>query len=490
MNTDKIPEANSNGSEEVAPIQSNQIAETANIASHSESLTAGSSDTKANVKPQYEISQTPFIEDFVFGQLPSILNEATSLLLDKRERDLVLTSAIVVLGGCLPNVHGFYDGDEVFPNLYFFGIAPPASGKSRMKYARMLGQGVDQRIHEDSKQRMREYQEFLKKEEGIKGALLNEPTIKSLFLAGNTSSAAVITNLKDNGEVGIICETEADTMTYSLKQDWGGFSDLLRRSFHSEPYHFTRKGNQGKGVSVQIRMEAPRLSIALTGTPSQLIPLIHSQEDGLFSRFIYYAFEKAVVYKDVYQTKNGVNFQEYYESIADRVIEVYEALNNTKIKFAISNGQEKKLNDLLRVFHGRLTEFLSNDSQSFVHRMGLIGYKIGMILTILRVIENKTLNSTIECSDTDFDIVLSLMNTYIHHTATVYQLLPKKSNNKEQGENLVIYNSLPATFSRSEIMPKLDEWRISMRTLDYRLEQWVRKGLLEKLAQGHYKKID
>ena len=83
--------------------------------------------------------------------------------------------------------------------------------------------------------------------------------------------------MKEGDEQGIFCETEADTMGNVLKQDWGSYSDLLRKAFHHEPVSYSRKTNKE-----WIELKMPRLSVALAGTPGQVEGLIKSAEDVLF----------------------------------------------------------------------------------------------------------------------------------------------------------------------------------------------------------------
>jgi hypothetical protein len=40
--------------------------------------------------------------------------------------------ALAILSGCLPGVTGVYAGNEVFPNVFSFAIAPAASGKGAL----------------------------------------------------------------------------------------------------------------------------------------------------------------------------------------------------------------------------------------------------------------------------------------------------------------------------------------------------------------------
>jgi hypothetical protein len=51
----------------------------------------------------------------------------------------------------------------------------------------------------------------------------------------------MIEHLKANDGQGIICETEADTMSVAKKQDWGDYSTILRAAFHHETFSTTRK---------------------------------------------------------------------------------------------------------------------------------------------------------------------------------------------------------------------------------------------------------
>ena len=70
-----------------------------------------------------------------------------------------------------------------------------------------------------------------------------EPELKLFFIPANSSSAMVIKHLLESGGMGVICETEADTLGNILKNDWSNYSDLLRKVFHFEPISYSRKSN-------------------------------------------------------------------------------------------------------------------------------------------------------------------------------------------------------------------------------------------------------
>ena len=113
------------------------------------------------------------------------------------------------------------------------------------------------------------------------------PNKSMLFLPANSSSTGLQELLQNNQERGILFETEADTLNIILKQDFGDYSDVLRKAFHLESIVYYRRGNKEyKSIS------EPKLSVIISGTPNQLTKLIPSAENGLFSRFIIYLFEQ------------------------------------------------------------------------------------------------------------------------------------------------------------------------------------------------------
>ena len=105
----------------------------------------------------------------------------------------------------------------------------------------------------------------------------------------------MIKHLEDNDGMGCICETEADTLTNTLKQDWGGYSDVLRKGFHAEIISKSRMTDLDYS-----EIKEPKFSVAITGTPNQLDTLITSIQDGLFSRFIFYSFSAKQKWRSTY----------------------------------------------------------------------------------------------------------------------------------------------------------------------------------------------
>jgi hypothetical protein len=104
---------------------------------------------------------TPTLNEEIFKNLPSPLHDGCFVFRDSRERDVFLTGALSVLSGCLDGIDGIYDRRTTFPNLFSFIIAPAASGKSALAFAKQLGDVVHAQLLEENTQAMQQYRQEL-----------------------------------------------------------------------------------------------------------------------------------------------------------------------------------------------------------------------------------------------------------------------------------------------------------------------------------------
>ncbi len=213
---------------------------------------------------------TPVFPEKVFTLLPNILKERCEKYNDKREREMFLISSIMAISECLPNVYGIYDQRKVLSNLYAMIIAPPASGKGvvagSIEYIQPL------------KDCFALQNEITSLEEGPKNSKF-KPQKKRLVIPANSSSASFIKKLNAMGGSGIMFETEADSLSSTLKNDCGNYSDMMRKAFHHEPI---TSGRIDEEASVEI--PHPQLSILITGTFDQVRSMkLHDPMNGLQS---------------------------------------------------------------------------------------------------------------------------------------------------------------------------------------------------------------
>jgi len=441
------------------------------------------------------LKSSPFIPDVVYNNLPVLLKSGAMAFADKRERDVFLTGALPILSGCLPNVKGVYNQQTVYPHLFSFIIAPAASGKSAMKFSKMLADKYHDHIiknSRDDKQRheieIAEYKNqlrFKKKSDDVSEPPV-EPLFKVVFIPANASYAKIISHLEQNLGEGIICETEADTMGNVLKQDWGGYSDLLRKAFQHERVSSSKKTN-----NEFIEVNEPRLAVALSGTINQVAGLIASAEDGLFSRFMYYAFKPEQLWHDVSPFANNINLTDHFKNLSEQTFELVKFLNLSPTTIDLSRSQWENLNVTFSKWLTEVTSFVAEDAGSVVKRLGLIVYRIAMIFTSLRKYESTFTLSSITCSDSDFDAALSMAETYLQHSLLMFHNLPKQTEKTvfRSGENKPkFFKALPDDFKRAEAILLGKQFKLSERSVDLLLKELLGKYLTQP-KNGFYAKI-
>lgn len=441
------------------------------------------------------LKNTPSIPEALYLQMPEILQTGAMAFTDERERDVFLTGALAILSGCLPGVKGVYAGNEVFPNLFSFAIAPAASGKGALKFAKMLADDYHHFVLSASREAELQYnndaashkQKMMvsKKGEIITEEAPSKPSFKVVYIPANTSYAKILWHLQENEGTGIICETEADTLGNVFKQEWGSYSDMLRKSFHHERLSSSRKGN-----NEFTEVNAPSLSIALSGTPNQVTGLIASSEDGLFSRFMFYAFKVEQKWKDVSPTANNINLTELFKILSHKVFSMVQFLQREETIVELSAPQWQQLNKSCEAWLNEVTMFTAEEAASIVKRLGLILYRMAMLFTALRKFENGESATTLICTDEDFNTVLELAQIYLQHSLLMFNNLPKQGETtqfKTGNGKRKFFESLPQEFTRQQAVEAGKLFTLSARTVDELLHNATGKAL-EKLKAGLYRK--
>ncbi len=442
------------------------------------------------------LKNTPLIPVELYLQMPDLIQRGADVFTQRRERDVFLTGALAILSGCLPNVKGIYDGQEVFPNLYSFTVAPAASGKGALKFAKMLADAYHNFMLQASRDADDRYKQELAEHKARQYARKKgdttveeppqQPAFQVVFIPANTSYAKILSHLEQNEGCGIICETEADTMGNVFKQDWGGYSDMLRKAFHHERISSSRKSN-----NEFIEVNDPRLSVALTGTPAQVTGLIASSEDGLFSRFLFYAFKVEQEWKDVSPYANRINLTEHFKGLSQEVFRMIEFLQSEETTIELTREQWALHYATCNAWLKDVTHFTAEEAASIVKRLGLVMYRIAMLFTALRKFENAESATTLICTDADFTTALQLAEIYLHHNLLMFNNLPKQSEEthfRGSDNKRKFFAALPDESTRQQAVSIGSQFSMSARSVDAFLRTLL-GSRLEQPKTGHYKKI-
>ncbi|MDG1919975.1 MAG: DUF3987 domain-containing protein [Flavobacteriaceae bacterium] len=430
--------------------------------------------------------KSPMIPEEVYENLPPTLKESCKVF-SGRERDVYLTSALSVVSGGLSNIKGVYDNDIVYPNLYSFIIAPAASGKGSMKYAKSLGDCYHNLLQEQNVQAKINYnrdveiynlkKKMAKKEEDIVDLKKPEkPKYKAFFIAGNISSAMLHKVLESNSGSGCITETETDTITNALKQEWGGYSDILRKGFHHETISLMRKTDLE-----YIIIEEPKFSLSITGTPDQVKGILSNTKNGLASRFMFYSFNAKPEWRRTFTRNISSSKQNQFLKFTQDLCDKFSSQSEREFNITEEQG-EIHFNTFKEILDEKYYSYLG-ESDSLIKRLGLIIYKIAMVLSAVRTDE-----PIMECEDRDFETAMELTKVYLAHGLNVFEKINNRENKLPLNEERWM-NKLPKEFTSSEAISIAKKLGIKERTVYKKLRDYVDNELLKKVKTGLYRKL-
>ena len=413
-----------------------------------------------------EGTDTLITSHFRQGQLPWQVEKAISIAPEGEMRDMLLLSLLTNYAYALPAMrmyHGF--PHHVYgPELMTMVLAPAASGKGIMNYAKQLLQGIEN-----------EHGEFI-------------------FLPANTSSAALMSYLQMLKGRGIMMATEIDTLSKALGSSTGGFSDVLRCMFEHETISKLRKNHEEF-----IEITDPHFAVLISGTYNQLKPLIKSRENGLMSRFACYVVKQTQDFDD----RVWLDAEEdavpqdiaLYEQLGHELSLRYGWMRKAKHScyFYLTDAQRKTITRMFRAMYDIYRKSFGNEFDSILKRMPVIMKRIGMILTGLRMDMSQPLPERMVCSEDDFETMILIGHKLLMHSAMMFQMLPENKNAApgEIGQTLIqrqFFDMLPADFTKQDAVKQAEVLGIGLNTLNKWLNKFVHSNDILHVAHGVYQK--
>lgn len=438
------------------------------------------------------------------GVLPPLFEVVSTTQHDVELKDSMLLNSTVVLSGAMPNIYGVYGQRRVYPPFYCLVNAPAASNKGSLSACRYLLEPIEREIkkineHERVDYKKKKMDEYLSLDAASRRTTPppKDPPCHSLWIPANTTVSAVYQALADNAEWGVTMETEADTMSMVLQSEYGNYSDLLRKAFHHETCSLRRRKD-----NEFIVVNEPRWAVMLTCTPGQIAGLLSSTENGLGSRFVFYNMTRKLIWLDMFK-RSEKTLDEQFLELGERYKTIYDELaarSNNPIEFLFSEAQQQKFNKFFMGLQLEQVGLYGDDLIAFVRRLGLVTFRIAMVLTVLRkegchpIIDQQS--HSMVCSDTDFNTAMHMANCLISHTAYVYMnYLPHDSKNSSQGKvmnagELRLYNALSDHFTTQEALDAARQIGISAKSAERYLTHFINLyHKAKRITNGFYQKV-
>ncbi len=453
----------------------------------------------------------PHFPALIYDMLPTFLKEVLVNCISKDDRDMMLMGTLTCISATLHNVVGEYNHDDWHPMLYFFVMADAGMGKGSLKYCREIVAPIHNELREASERLMKEYKES--KSENKSGEKTasdadEAPHRRTLFIPTNSSAASVIQQMDNNGGIGLIFDTECDTLSAILKSEYGDYSTIIRKSYHHEPIDLSRRKDDEYRV-----IERPMLAICLSGTPGQLYTLTPQAEDGTFSRITCYHMPFKAEFRDVLVESANTISESY--TLRDRFFllgKLYKQRREAFFRggsYRIVIPQEycKVFNEHFRQMNQEAVDDISHDMQSVVRRLAFTVFRIMMVLTSIRFMDETPNPSALtpkdgsrillRCSKDDFYIAMAVGDVLIYHTVYCYAHLPQnKVTTNGQGEIVTKKNkmeqllaALPDKFDRETYRAVSTKQGYPASTTSKWINDYIRQGRLEHTSQNSYRKL-
>lgn len=430
----------------------------------------------------------PTIPDKVYTQLPDFLRRVVSPCASSDEKDIMLLGTLTTISACLPNVFGFYDGKRIYPNLYLFITAQASAGKGRLVHCKQIVKPIHAEMRNQAailKQRyeidLADYNSRKGKEQGLEKP--EKPKEKMLFIPANNSTTGVFQLLSDNDGKGLIFETEGDTLAQAFKSDYGNYSDGFRKAFHHETISYYRRTDRE-----YVDIDNPCLSTVLSGTPKQITSLIPNAENGLFSRFIFYFMNIRTQWKDVFSLNAANGLDDHYDQLGQEFYALYQMLKeNPEIEFQFSSSQKEQFNRYFEEIQDEYFNLQGAEYLATIRRLGLMAFRMALILNILRISETGEISNPLICNDQDFQSTLSIIQTLVQHAEKVFSELPanevpaKRKNVKE-----LFLDQLPLHFNRQDYLAVASTLSIGEKAAEKYITQFKKSGKVHRQSHNKY----
>ena len=436
----------------------------------------------------------PSFSDEVFLALPEFLQKVAIKGSNEREQDILILSAIGVISAMMPKVFGVYDDVTIYPNLFFYITGMASAGKGGIRQVRRIAEPAHEELRKqydadrsDYDRKLAEYERDKHKKNAEIPEKPEKPRQRMLIIPGNTSATAVIQIMHDNDGACLIVESEGDTLARAFSSDYGNYSENFRCSFHHEPFGYHRRGGDE-----HVEVKEPKLSAVLTGTPEQIKSLIPSPENGLFSRFGFYYLESILPFKNVFKRSGEVSKDKYFEQLGQEYLEFFHSLQKAEpLEFTLTEPQQDIFLDF---FSEKSTDMFIDFGEGIlatIRRLGVICFRVSMVLSTLRLMESGNFYENIVCTDEDFNTAMTISKALLQHSTKVFCELfgekqrPRLSSSDEQR----LLDALPEEFGRKDYVAAAMSLNINPRTAEGYVSKFCGKiGLVEHVGYDKYRK--
>lgn len=193
-------------------------------------------------------------------------------------------------------------------------------------------------------------------------------------------------------------------------------------------------------------------------------------------------------WEDVFAVKTDNGLDKHFESLGSQFYGLYQALQaQPEMQFMLTSEQQQKFNAFFKNNQSLYIAIHEDDYIGTVRRLGLTAFRIMMIFSALRIMETGSIETTLVCTDTDFENTLKIITVLLRHSSFIYTQIaqeaykPKPQNRKEQ-----FLDALPHNFNRQAYVSIAASLGIPDKTAQGYIRKFIDAGILHSPGHDQY----
>ena len=200
-------------------------------------------------------------------------------------------------------------------------------------------------------------------------------------------------------------------------------------------------------------------------------------------------------WEDVLGKKDEVGLDATFDALGQAFCQFYDNLiASPQIRFQVTDSQRQKFNAYFSSLQEEYYHAFNDDIIGSVRRLGLICFRIAMVLSALRMWDTGERPEELICNDEDFESAMTIVRVLAVHTAKVFEELSSTDFSKttaivKSAKRQRFFAALPNEFDRQGCVEVGKHTGVPESTA----EKWIsafcsEDGPLERVEYGRYRK--
>ena len=208
---------------------------------------------------------------------------------------------------------------------------------------------------------------------------------------------------------------------------------------------------------------------------------------------MFYVIELKLKWRDVF--RSPVPVDSHYKRLSDELFHLYTDLQALKeIEFRLTPQQREQFNAFFDECQSECDFIFGEDIIASVRRLGLMAFRIAMVLTILRILETGDMSKVQTCSDDDFNSAITMVRVILAHSARIFSFLPTHhviniSNVDIESKQQLLFDNLPEKFDRKTFISVGKQAGIPVSTAERIVKYFCDSNKIQRYNRGQYQKV-